>query len=205
MSTKTRSKRRRSGRVSVQKANGVLHPRVQKVGPQRLRDCLCRCGQGKVRLDALRLLRKGADRAQRSPAHAVRFRFGHRCNSGRRSASIASETKSSWWNAPGTIIFPSRRAFAAAGFETRIVHPFATKQFRQPADPGNKTDANDLAAMYRATVSGFGLLDRGTGRRIAKAQLLTRHRRDLVEKRSALCCQIREHLDAALARLCRDL
>src|SRR5207249_2577923 len=41
-------------------------------------------------------------------------------------------------------------AFSAAGFETRIVHPFATKQFRQPADPGNKTDDTDLAAIQRA-------------------------------------------------------
>ena len=35
MSARTRSKRRRSGRVSVHKANGVLHSRVQKVGPER--------------------------------------------------------------------------------------------------------------------------------------------------------------------------
>jgi len=35
---------------------------------------------------------------------------------------------------------PVKRAFADAGFEVRTVHPFATKQFRLPADPGNKTD-----------------------------------------------------------------
>ena len=35
MSARTRSKRRRSGRSSVHKANGVLQPRVQKVGPER--------------------------------------------------------------------------------------------------------------------------------------------------------------------------
>src|SRR5210317_2062886 len=29
-----------------------------------------------------------------------------------------------------------KRAFAKAGFETRVVHPFATKQYRMPADPG---------------------------------------------------------------------
>ncbi len=75
MSITTRSKRRRSRRESVHKANGVLHPRVQ------------------------------------------------------------------------------------AGFETRIVHPFATKQFRPPADPGNKTDPNDLYAMHRAVVSGFGRIE----------------------------------------------
>lgn len=29
-----------------------------------------------------------------------------------------------------------RDAFRSAGFDTRIVHPFAIKPFRQPADPG---------------------------------------------------------------------
>src|SRR6185312_12959261 len=49
-------------------------------------------------------------------------------------------------------------AFAAAGFEVRVVHPFATEQFRQPADPGNKTDDTDLSAIHRAAVNGFGLV-----------------------------------------------
>ena len=46
-------------------------------------------------------------------------------------------------------------AFAASDFEARIVHPFATKQFRQPGDPGNKTNDTDLMggtrpALHRA-------------------------------------------------------
>ena len=52
-----------------------------------------------------------------------------------------------------------KRAFAKAGFETRVVHPFATKQFRVPADPGNKTDGTDLNAQHRAAVAGFGLCE----------------------------------------------
>src|SRR5437762_13591595 len=35
----------------------------------------------------------------------------------------------------GRYHLPARRAFAAAGFEVRVVHPYATKRFRQPADP----------------------------------------------------------------------
>jgi transposase len=93
---------------------------------------------------------------------------------------------------------PVKRAFAAAGFETRIVHPFATKQFRQPADPGNKTDDTDLAAIFRAAISGFGLEELPLDDTYRELRLLTRYRRDLVEKRSALCCQIREHLEAAM-------
>src|SRR5262249_26325373 len=40
---------------------------------------------------------------------------------------------------------PVQLAFCQADFETRLVHPFTSKQYRQPADPGNKTDDTDLA------------------------------------------------------------
>jgi len=44
--------------------------------------------------------------------------------------------------------------FRQAGFDTRLVHPFTTKQYRQPADPQNKTDDTDLAAIFRAATHG---------------------------------------------------
>jgi transposase len=52
----------------------------------------------------------------------------------------------------GNYYLSPKRAFASAGFETRVVHPFATKQYRVPADPGNKTDETDLYAQHRAAV-----------------------------------------------------
>lgn len=88
-------------------------------------------------------------------------------------------------------------AYAADGFETRIVHPFATKQFRQPRDPGNKTDDTDLIAIHCATVNGFALIEPTLDDGWQTLRLLERHRRDLVRKTSALRCQAREHLDAA--------
>jgi transposase len=91
-----------------------------------------------------------------------------------------------------------RRAFAAAGFETRIVHPFATSRLRQPSDPGYKTDDTDLVAIHRAAVNGFALVEHGLDEAWTTFQLLIRHRRDLVRKAAALQAQIREHLDAAL-------
>src|SRR5262249_46768702 len=90
-----------------------------------------------------------------------------------------------------------QRAFTNAGFEVRIVHPFATKQFRQAQDPGNKTDDTDLVALQRAALNGFALTEASLEPAWQELQLLVRHRRDLVFKTSALCCQIREHLDAA--------
>ena len=53
----------------------------------------------------------------------------------------------------GNYHLPAKRAFARAGLETRVIHPFATKQYRMPADPGNKTDETDLYAQHRAAVA----------------------------------------------------
>jgi transposase len=89
-------------------------------------------------------------------------------------------------------------AFQAAGFEVRIVHPFATKQFRQPADPGNKTDDTDLSAIHRAAVNGFGLREHEPDPLYAQIQLLARHRRDLVTKNVTLRNQIHDHLQIVM-------
>jgi transposase len=91
-----------------------------------------------------------------------------------------------------------QRAFAKAGLETRILHPFATKQYRMPADPGNKTDHTDLSAQHRAAVAGFGLKEPELDEPSRRLRLRVRHRRDLVEKASAIACQIREHLHLAM-------
>jgi transposase len=91
-----------------------------------------------------------------------------------------------------------QRAFARAGWETRIVHPFATKQYRMPADAGNKTDQTDLFAQHRAAIAGFGLKESVWDETHRRLQVRVRHRRDLVEKASAIACQIRDHLHLAL-------
>ncbi len=98
----------------------------------------------------------------------------------------------------GNYYLPPKRAFARAGFETRVVHPFATKQYRMPANPGNKTDENDLYAQHRAAVAGFGLRELELEPPYRDLQLRARHRRDLVQKSAALACQIRDHLHLAM-------
>jgi transposase len=90
----------------------------------------------------------------------------------------------------GKFHHPAKRAFAAAGFEVRIVHPFATKQFRQPAHPDCKTDDTDLAAIYRTAVNGFGLTEPVVPEDYLRLRTWARHRRDLVKKTTALRCQI---------------
>jgi transposase len=93
---------------------------------------------------------------------------------------------------------PVQHAFRQAHFETRLVHPFTSKQYRQPADPDNKTDDADLAAIFRATTQGFGLAEPAWPDDYVTLHLLCRHRRDLVSKSTILRCQIREVLHAAM-------
>jgi transposase len=91
-----------------------------------------------------------------------------------------------------------QRAFRDAGWDTRLVHPYAAKQFRLPANPGDKTDDHDLGGIHRATVNGFGLSELPLPDDYEQLQILIRHRRDLVNKVTALCNQIREHLHAVM-------
>ena len=86
----------------------------------------------------------------------------------------------------GKFHHPAKRAFGAAGFEVRIVHPFATKQFRQPAYPDCKTDDTDLAAIFRTAVNGFGLTEPVVPQDYLELRTWARHRRDLVRKSTAL-------------------
>src|SRR5437588_5761590 len=95
---------------------------------------------------------------------------------------------------PGEYHRPVQRAFRAAGWDTRLVHPFASKQFRQPADPDNKTDDADLGGIFRAAVNGFGLLQPLWPDVYLELQPLSRQRRDLVCKTTILRCQIKETL-----------
>lgn len=93
---------------------------------------------------------------------------------------------------------PIQRAFRQAGSETRLVHPFASHHYRLPASADIKTDDTDLEAIFRAAVNGFGLLQPPVDELYQGLQILIRHRRDLVEKRSKLQCQIREALDRCM-------
>src|SRR5690606_7630983 len=93
---------------------------------------------------------------------------------------------------------PVQRAFRRGGSETRLVHPVASKHYRLPANADNKTDDTDLEGIFRAAVIGFGLLEPTWDETSLRLQLLARHRRDLVEKRAKLQCQIRSLLDRCL-------
>lgn len=198
-SSPVRRPRRRRARVfrGVHKPRGVVHPRVQKVGPERFGIVSVDCAKarsewmlcnfyGQVLLPPAQLPHtQGHFQAALAVVRQAALEHGL------KDLLFAVERT-------GNYHLPVKRAFAAAGYDTRIVHPLATKQFRQPANPGNKTDDTDLAAIHRAAVNGFGLSEPQTTPLFEELRLLARHRRDLVQKRSAVCCQIREHLEAIL-------
>jgi len=197
MATARSRKRSRSRPQQVlQKPRGVVHPRVQKVGPEHFGIVSVDCAKARskwmlcdfygnvlVRPTVVEHTRAGLDAALAQTRQACE-------KHGIQDLLVAVERT-------GRYHRPVQRAFAAAGFEVRIVHPFATKQFRQPSDPGYKTDDTDLAAIHRAAVNGFALIEMDLDETWKTLQLLIRHRRDLVFKMSLVCCQIREHLEAA--------
>jgi transposase len=198
MISKHRPKKSKSRSAAfLQKPHGVIHPRVQKVGPEHFGIVSVDCAKarskwlladfyGKVLIPPTEVAHNRVElEAAVTQVRAALSRFGL------LDCLVAIERT-------GRYHHPVKNTFAKAGFETRLVHPFATKQFRQPADPGNKTDDNDLKAIHCAAVNGFALLENAPSESWRELQLCIRHRRDLVRKCSALACQIREHLDAAL-------
>src|SRR6516162_9334463 len=198
MSTpRTRHRPCRRAPSAVGKPRGVLHPRVQQVGPEHFGIVCFDCAKARSKF----LLADFYGRVLLAPTHVAHNR------SGLEAAVVAIRAAFEEHQLRDGLIAIERtgryhrivqRTFAAAGFETRIVHPFVTQQYRQPVDPGNKTDDADLAALHRATVTGCALLEATRDEAWTTLQLLVRHRRDLVRKGAALNCQIRDHLEAAL-------
>lgn len=191
------SKSKRSTKCVLQKPRGVIAPRVAKVGVEKfafvcvdpakkrswwmMADFL---GQVVVEPVAVEHDQPHLDAAVARVRLVVRERDF-------QDVLVVIERTGNYHQA-------TKRAFAKAGFDTRVLHPFATKQFRLPADPGDKTDANDLAAIHRAATQGFGWIDQTLDEPYVSLRMLARHRRDLVQKVTALSNQIREHWDLAM-------
>lgn len=194
---KTKASHKTKQDFVLQKPNGLLGPRVQAVGPQHFGILACDCAKarsryfladfyGNVLIQPSKLIHSRGD----FQAAIQRLRDAideHQL----RDVVVAIEMTGNYHR-------PVQFAFRQAGFETRLVHPFTSNQYRQPADPGNKTDDTDLAAIWRATTQGFGFLQPTWPDLYQSIQLLRRHRRDLVNKNAKLQCQIREVLHAAM-------
>ena len=200
MASSPRTASRKPARAQViHKPLGTIHPRVQAVGPEHFGIVSVDCAKARskwmladfygrviVPPTVVEHTRAGLQAMVRTIREAV-------ARAGIADLIVAIERT-------GRYHFPVQRACDTARFEVRLVHPLTSKQFRQPADPGNKTDDTDLAAIHRAAVNGFGLLIPPAEPDYARIQLLARHRRDLVDKAAALRCQVLEHLNMIMPR-----
>src|SRR5438552_3616636 len=194
MATRTRRPVRK---YLIQKPTGTVTPRVQRVGPERFGVLCFDCAKARSKWMLANfygtvLLPPETVAHRREPLQQVVERVRQAVKRhGLRDLVVAIERTGEYHR-------PVQQACKQADFDTRLVHPFTSKQFRQPADPHNKTDDTDLAAIFRAATNGFGLVEPVLPEDYQQLQLLIRHRRDLVHKSSKLCCQVRELLHALM-------
>ena len=159
MATRLKSKRGRSRRyLTIAKPSGSLHPRVEKVGPEHFGIVAVDCAKARSKW----MLADFYGHILIPPTVVDHNKHGFE--------SMITEIRRAIQNhrlddvlvaieRTGIYHLPVKRAFSSRNFETRIVHPLTTRQYRLPADPGNKTDDTDLCAIHRATTNGFGLIE----------------------------------------------
>ncbi|TWT77187.1 IS110 family transposase [Neorhodopirellula pilleata] len=191
--------RKRKNQQTLQKPNGVIAPRVKAAGADHFA-VVC-IDPAKLRSELMMadyfgnlLIEPCTVEHEAHALHSAIQQVKQACQQHAIKDMIVTIERT------GNYHRVTQKTFAAAGFEVRLVHPFATKQYRLPADPGNKTDATDLFAQHRAAVAGFGLCEFELPEVYQQLRLRVRHRRDLVEKATALACQIREHLHLSMPR-----
>jgi len=201
-SGKSRTKRKRSRSQKFRKAvlgrpEGVIQARVQKVGPEKFGIVAVDCAKARSKWMLTdfygNVLTEPADveHNRSSLRQAVLTLEQAMEKHGLKDVIVAVEMT-------GVYHKPPMRAFRKAGFETRLVHPFASSYYRQPEHGDIKTDENDLDAIFRAAINGFGLIEKPVDSVHQQLQILARHRRDQVKKKSKLQCQIRHHLEQGL-------
>jgi hypothetical protein len=199
MQPSTRARRRRRDRGEhLGKPKGLLAPRVQAVGPEHfgivavdpakarsywlLADFY---GRVLVPLTAVEHTRSGFDASIALLRRAI-------AEQDLRDTIVAIEQT-------GRYHRPVQRAFAAAGLDTRVVHPAISRHYRQAAEYDTQTDRTDTeAGIFRAAINGFGLQEAPRDPTDAALPFWARHRRDLVHKETLLRCQVLEEVEAYL-------
>jgi transposase len=142
----------------LQKPNGQLLDRVQRVGPEHFGIVAFDCAKARSRY----FLADFYGRPLLEPTTVAHTRGDLQAAIDRLRQTMSQQQLHDVVVAierTGDYHRPVQLAFRQAGFDTRLVHPLTSKQYRQPADPDNKTDDTDLAAIWRAATHGFGLCE----------------------------------------------
>ena len=194
MATKTKStrnsKKKSSKRRYIGKPTGVIQERVQAATPQRFGIVSVDCAKRRSRW----LLCDYFGRVIIEPT-TVEHNTG--ClRAMTQQVQVACEAEGivdciAAIEMTGVYHKPIVAAFQKAAVETRIVHPFASSHYRKPLHPDNKTDDNDLEAIFHAAVNGYGLAILPVDDTHLALQRLARHRRNLVKQRSRIQVQVR--------------
>ena len=194
MVTKTRKRKSRVLKlICSAKPTGQIQQRVQAVGPEHFGvvavDCAKRRSKyllcdffGKVILEPLTVEHTTGG------LQAMTQLVAEACQTAGLTDTIAAVEMT------GIYHKPVQRAFRKAGFDTRIVHPFASNHYSQPLHPDLKTDDKDLEAIFHAAVKGYGLVTLPVGEVYQSLQAVSRHRHNLVKQRARLMIQIRRLL-----------
>jgi transposase len=195
MALKSTSKNRKRRRHVVHKPRGVVHPRVLAVGPEHFAFVCVDCAKARSTLILAdfygQVLLEPTTVEHNQSSFETTLKSIRDAMAKHRIKDVIVVIERT-----GRYHGPVQRSFREAGFEVRIIHPYATKQYRLPADPGNKTEPTDLSAIHRGAVNGFGLLEPEPDPVYVQLQLLARHRRNLVQKRVAIQQQMLEHLES---------
>lgn len=192
----TRSKKRTSAGTKkrfIGKPTGQIQQRVQAVGPEHFGivavDCAKRRSKwllcdfyGKV------LIEPTAVEHTTGGLRMMTERVAEACRAEGLTDTIAAVEMT------GIYHKPVQRALRKAGFDTRIVHPFASHHYRRPLHPDQKTDDRDLEAIFHAAANGYGLATLPVGDVYQSLQAVSRHRHNLVKQRSRLMVQMRRLL-----------
>lgn len=198
MATKRNSRKSGKRRPAVLgKPNGVIQPRVQAVSPEHFGVVAVDCAKARFKwmlcdFYGRVLIEPTVVEHERTAMELATLQLRQACQQHQLKDHIVAVEMT------GTYHRPAQRAFRRAGSETRLVHPFASKYYRQAAHFDNKTDDRDLEGIFRAAINGFGLLEPVWDEIYLCLQLIVRHRRDLVQKRAKLQSQIRQYLQRCL-------
>jgi transposase len=194
MATATQKRSRKSAQATrtryIGKPAGVIQSRIQQAGPEHFAVISVDCAMvrstwmvcdyyGKV------LVEPTTVEHQRGAFDAMIQQIQSALKTFEITDSIAAVEMT------GIYHRPVQAALRKAGFDTRIVHPFASKHYRKPLHPNLKTDENDLEAIFHAAINGYGLALLPVDPVYQSLQALSRHRVNLVKQRAKLQVQIR--------------
>ena len=173
MATKRNSRKTDTkGPARLGKPRGIIQQRVQEVGPQRFAIVSIDCGKPASKwmmCDFYARVLLPPQEVEHGQAQmqlaTVQVKEAYR-EHGIRDTIVAVEMT-------GTYHRPIQRAFRQAGFETRLVHPFASSHYRLPSHGDNKTDDNDLEASRQPHQVQFPL-----SRQVSVLEATARDRHD---------------------------